>query len=403
MKVLLLGLGLQGKAVAHDLERSPLIQEVIAADLEVEKARDYLKRQGYRKTKVVPLNASQEGGLDRIVRESGAQIVISMLPPSLGYPAARASLDAGIPYVSSNYTGQVAELHLEALEKRITLLPEMGMDPGDDLLLGSMAVSELDEVKGLYSYGGGLPELTFADNPIRYKITWTFEGVLKSYVRPALILRNGKEISISGTDIFKEKHIHSVDVPGIGSVEAYPNGDAVKYINIFGLGKKVRHMGRFGLRWPGHSQFWRVMVDLGFLDETPEEWDRVSISPRQFLVRHLEPRLQFKEKERDVVIIQVQAWGLKNGKEKTITYGLLDHRDLSTGLFAMNRTVGYTASIGAQLILSGKIRKRGVLSPARDIPAREVLKELEARGMKMIHRVEEGNRLSESGTGSVGR
>ena len=403
MKVLLLGLGLQGKAVAHDLERSPLIQEVIAADLEVEKAKDYLKRQGYHKTKVVPLNASQEGGLDRIVRESGAQIVISMLPPSLGYAAARASLNAGIPYVSSNYTGQVAELHLEALEKRITLLPEMGMDPGDDLLLGSMAVSELDEVKGLYSYGGGLPELTFADNPIRYKITWTFEGVLKSYVRPALILRNGKEISISGTDIFKEKHIHSVDVPGIGSVEAYPNGDAVKYINIFGLGKKVRHMGRFGLRWPGHSQFWRVMVDLGFLDETPEEWDGVSISPRQFLVRHLEPRLQFKEKERDVVIIQVQAWGLKNGKEKTITYGLLDHRDLSTGLFAMNRTVGYTASIGAQLILSGKIRKRGVLSPARDIPAREVLKELEARGMKMIHRVEEGNRLSESGTGSVGR
>jgi len=238
MRVLLLGLGLQGKAVAHDLERSPLIQEVIAADLEVEKARDYLKGQGYHKTKVVPLNASQEGGLDRVIRESGAQIVISMLPPSLGYPAARAALDGGIPYVSSNYTGQVAELHLKALEKGMTLLPEMGMDPGDDLLLGNLAVSELDEVKGLCSYGGGLPELTCADNPIRYKVTWTFEGVLKSYVRPALILRNGKEISIPGTDIFKEKYIHSVDVPGIGRIEAYPNGDAIKYINIFGWVKR---------------------------------------------------------------------------------------------------------------------------------------------------------------------
>ncbi|OGP65048.1 MAG: hypothetical protein A2170_12335 [Deltaproteobacteria bacterium RBG_13_53_10] len=393
MKALLLGLGLQGKAVAHDLERSLSIHEIIAADLEAEKTRDYLSRHDYKKVRVVSLDASQEEEMRRLVRESGAQIAISMLPITFGYRAARAALDAGIPYVSSNYTGQVAELQHEALEKGITILPEMGMDPGDDLLLGRMAISELDEVRGFYSYGGGLPEPSCADNPIRYKITWTFDGVLKSYVRPALILRDGKEISISGTDIFKEKYVHSVEVPEIGKMEAYPNGDAVKYMDIFGLGKKVKHMGRFGLRWPGHCQFWRVMVDLAFLEETPENLDGISISPRRFLVRHLEPRLQFQEKERDLVIIQVQAWGLKDGKEKTITYRLLDYRDLATGLFAMNRTVGYTASIGAQMILSGKIRKPGVLSPARDVPVREVLRELEARGMKISRQVEEGNKL----------
>jgi len=135
------------------------------------------------------------------------------------------------------------------------------------------------------------------------------------------------------------------------------------------------------------------MVDLAFLEETPENLDGISISPRRFLVRHLEPRLQFQEKERDLVIIQVQAWGLKDGREKTITYRLLDYRDLATGLFAMNRTVGYTASIGAQMILSGKIRKPGVLSPAKDVPVREVLRELEARGMKISRQVEEGNKL----------
>jgi len=393
LKALLLGLGLQGKAVAHDLERSLFIHEIIAADLEAEKTRDYLSRHDYKKVRVVSLDASQEEEMRRLVRESGAQIAISMLPITFGYRAARAALDAGIPYVSSNYTGQVAELQHEALEKGITILPEMGMDPGDDLLLGRMAISELDEVRGFYSYGGGLPEPSCADNPIRYKITWTFDGVLKSYVRPALILRDGKEISISGTDIFKEKYVHSVEVPEIGKMEAYPNGDAVKYMDIFGLGKKVKHMGRFGLRWPGHCQFWRVMVDLAFLEETPENLDGISISPRRFLVRHLEPRLQFQEKERDLVIIQVQAWGLKDGREKTITYRLLDYRDLATGLFAMNRTVGYTASIGAQMILSGKIRKPGVLSPAKDVPVREVLRELEARGMKISRQVEEGNKL----------
>jgi lysine 6-dehydrogenase len=393
LKVLLLGFGLQGKAVAHDLEQVPSIQKVIAADMEVGQAKEHLYRHGYKKVKVVPLDASREGELNRLVKESDAQIVISMLPVAFGYRAARAALDAGIPYVSSNYTGQVAELHDEALKKGITILPEMGMDPGDDLLLGRMAISELDEVRGLYSYGGGLPGSSCADNPIRYKITWTFDGVLKSYVRPALILKDGKEISISGTDIFKERYIHSVKVPGLGKMEAYPNGDAVRYIDVFGLGKNVRHMGRFALRWPGHCQFWRVMVDLGFLEETPKKLDGISISPRQFLVHHLEPRLQFQQKERDLVIIQVQAWGLKDGREKTITYRLLDYRDLATGLFAMNRTVGYTASIGAQMILSGKIRKPGVLSPARDVPVREVLRELEARGMQISRRVQRGNKL----------
>jgi lysine 6-dehydrogenase len=147
LKVLLLGFGLQGKAVAHDLEQVPSIQKVIAADMEVGQAKEHLNRHGYKKVKVVPLDASREGELNRLVKESDAQIVISMLPIAFGYRAARAALDAGIPYVSSNYTGQVAELHDEALEKGITILPEMGMDPGDDLLLGRMAISELDEVK----------------------------------------------------------------------------------------------------------------------------------------------------------------------------------------------------------------------------------------------------------------
>jgi saccharopine dehydrogenase-like NADP-dependent oxidoreductase len=54
----------------------------------------------------------------------------------------------------------------------------------------------------------------------------------------------------------------------------------------------------------------------------------------------------------------------------------------------MNRTVGFTSSIAAQLILAGTIRKTGVLTPVRDVPALEVVRELEKRGMKINRRVE---------------
>jgi len=58
-------------------------------------------------------------------------------------------------------------------------------------------------------------------------------------------------------------------------------------------------------------------------------------------------------------------------------------RDLESGLLAMNRTVGYTASIGAQMILRGDIRKRGLLSPLTDIPTNTFFTELRQRGIRV--------------------
>ena len=158
------------------------------------------------------------------------------------------------------------------------------------LILCGLAVNELDEVHGLYSYGAGLPEPACAgDNPLHYKITWTFEGVLNAYRRPARLLKDGVEISIPGGDIFRQEHVHSLDIPGLGRLEAYPNGDAIDFIRTFGLGPNLKHMGRFKMRWPGHCRFWERMSDLGFLSDEPLEIDGCEIAPFRFLVEHLTP------------------------------------------------------------------------------------------------------------------
>lgn len=387
MKALLLGLGLQGKAVVDDLEKSPLITEIMAADVNVEAASQYLTDRKCGKFRAVALDAADPDALNRLAAGSGADIVISMLPPELGYPSAQAALAAGIPYVSSNYPGRVTELDAEARKKGVTILPEMGMDPGIDLLLGRMAVDALDEVHGLYSYGAGIPEPACAGaNPLRYKITWTLEGVLKAYMRPARYLKDGETREIPPGRIFRESNVHTIELDDMGPMEAYYNGDAVHYIEVFGLGDGVRDMGRLAFRWPGHCRFWSAMSELGFLDDAPT--GNTSISPRRFLVDHLTPRLQFESNERDMVIVRVEAWGLKDGKEKKAVGQLIDYRDLSTGLFAMNRTVGYTAGIAARMILEGKIDRPGVLSPARDIPPEPIMDALKARGMDVRFIVE---------------
>jgi saccharopine dehydrogenase-like NADP-dependent oxidoreductase len=389
MKALVFGVGLQGKAVIHDLDHSHAVSEIVAVDVEAEKAKTYIGARGYSKVRVVQLNASDQPALERLIREIRPRVLICMLPPDFQPALARAATNAGVSYVSSSYTGTLLELDGLAREKGVTILPEMGMDPGIDLILGRLAVDELDIVHGMRSYGAGLPAPDCAgDNPIHYKITWTFEGVLKAYMRPARFLREGKEVAIPGGEIFRRENGHTLEVPEVGVMDAYYNGDAIRYIDLFGLGPELKEMGRFAMRWPGHNQFWNVMAELGFLDETTIRIGESKISPRRFIVEHLTPRLQFGDTERDMVVIRVETWGLKNKKPLRVTYDLIDYRDLTTGFFAMNRTVGYTTSIAAQLILAGKIQKTGVLTPVRDVPHRDVLRELEKRGMKIQRRLE---------------
>lgn len=389
MKALVFGMGLQGKAVVHDLERSALVDAVTVAEVDPGTAAAYLSRKGWRKARVVPLNADEPGAVPRLIGAERPDVVISMLPPPYQPVLARAAVEAGVPYASSSYAGALTELDAAARERGVALLPEMGMDPGIDLILGRLAVDELDVVHGMRSYGAGLPEPSCAgDTPIGYKITWTFEGVLKAYMRPARLLLDGRELSIPSGRIFRPEHGHTFEVPGVGRMDAYPNGDALHYIKLFGLGPELRDMGRYAMRWPGHNAFWNVMAEMGFLDEAPERIGGAEISPRRFVVDHLTPRLQFRDDERDMVVIRVEAWGLKARAPRRVTYELIDYRDPATGLFAMNRTVGYTTSIAAQLLLSGRIATKGLLSPVRDVPAAEVLRELERRGMTIQRRAE---------------
>jgi saccharopine dehydrogenase-like NADP-dependent oxidoreductase len=183
--------------------------------------------------------------------------------------------------------------------------------------------------------------------------------------------------------MFDPSNIHMVEMPDLGPMEAYYNGDAVKYLDVFRIKDTTTDTGRYSMRWPGHAEFWKKMVDLGFLAEEPLNVGGQKISPRQFVHDLLSPQLGYRRDERDVAAIRVVVEGLVNGGSKRIIYQMIDRRDLDTGLMAMQRTVGYTASIGAQMLLRGDIKQRGLLTPTRDIPYNIFIAELKKRGIQI--------------------
>ena len=382
--------------ILYDLVRSDLVTEVIAADVDIEGLKAFVSKLPAGKTKCVELDAADETATAKLL--SVADAAIDVLPSRFCLQTARLAAQSGVHLVNTMYLVDVGEtdpakkkanekavhdLDDKAKAMGVTILPEMGMDPGIDLVLCGQAVRDLDEVHELYSYGAGFPDFEAADNPLKYKVSWTFEGVLKSYMRPGRILKEGHIIEVAADEMFTKEHTHELDLEGFGRLEVFPNGDAVKYAEILGIRDQVKTMGRFVLRWPGHCAFWEKMAKLGFLDASPIKVGQTSVGPRDFVCSLLEPQLYYRENERDVAVIRIDARGVKDGQRKRFIYQVIDKRDLETGFTAMTRTVGFAASIGAQMILRGDVQKRGVLSPARDVPYQLFADELKKRGIHL--------------------
>lgn len=380
MNILLLGVGLQGRAALYDLVRSAEVERVFAADADQAGLAAYVEQLGSDKVTPLALNAGDPEQLAAAMAEVDA--VIELLPPAFHAVTARAAVEQGIHWVNASYpNSEIEALDEQAKTAGVALLPECGLDPGIDLLLAAQVLRELDEVHEFYSYGSGVPEPAAANNPIAYKISWTFDGVLRGYRRPGRVVTGGRITPYSDREQFEPRNVHLIDVAGLGKMEAYPNGDVVPYLEALGILDSVREAARYTTRWPGHVAFWKTLVDLGFLDDEPIEVEGARVSPRAFVRELLEPQLQYADDERDVAFLRVEASGLKEGEPRRVVYELVDYRDLESGLLAMQRTVGFTASIAAQMLVRGDIEETGLLSPLTDVPAALILTELETRGV----------------------
>ena len=367
---------MQGKAALFDLVNSSDVSVVVVdsrSDLHASLSRYPSARVSGRS-----LDARDEAALSDLMRQ--ADVVIEALPGNFTLTLSRLAAKCGVSLVNSMYglspgerdpekissiRRELAEIDRSAKEKGLTILTEFGLDPGLDLLLAARAIGEMDEVWECHSYGTGLPGPKARPNPLQYKFSWSVIGVMRAYSRPARIISRGQVREITPEQVFEAGNVHKLMVEEIGaSLECFPNGDAVHYAELFGIRNSVREMGRYTCRYQGHCAFWEIMVKSGFLGEQPLPVGDASVSPMQFTAALLGSQTQFHfaEDEQDLTLIRVDVRGTRAGKRTRVVYQLLDTRDLETGFTSMQRTVGFTLSLGARLILDGKLAN-GLLTP----------------------------------------
>ena len=386
MKVLVLGGGIQGKAALFDLSRQDWADSIVVADL----FSDGLKGLPYvdpSKVRTEKLDAGNQAALFSLMNQ-GFDVVLDLLPPKFLKPVCEAAIKAGVSLVNTNYGYPIHPLQDQAIEKGITIMPECGLDPGIDLVLYGHGLKQFDELHVLNSYCGGLPEKKACTNPLGYKISWNWEAVLLSQNRDSALIKDGELIKISGEDQHDNPFIFEIDFPGLGKLEAFPNGNASHFVELLGVSKTIRESGRYSLRWPGWSSFWRPLKKFGCFSDSPVAGLPGDISPREFFIKWLEPQLQYEEGEKDLAAMQNVFIGTKDGKKKKLTINLLIERDSTTGLMGMALGVSFTACIVGEMLAKGEIKNKGILSPIKDIPVDLFLERLRQRGIRVEENVE---------------
>ena len=347
MKIVVLGAGMVGSAIAEDLaqERGMSVKVVDRSQQALEKVKAKATVKGIR------ANLQDKGIISSIVADS--DLVISAVPGYIGFTTLRSIIEAGKDVVDISFFSEEPFL-LDELAKLqgVTAIVDCGVAPGLCNIIAGHVFDLLDQTDQYVCYVGGLPILRRW--PFEYKAVFSPIDVLEEYIRPARFVENSKEVVRPALS-----DIELIDLPEVGTLEAF-NTDGLRTLRKT---LDIPFMREKTLRYPGHANLMRIFKESGFLSTEPIVVDGQTIQPISVTSKLLFDQWQLKQGEADFTVMQVVMEGQRKGKRRRYIYNLLDNYDKETRTTSMARTTGYTCSIVARQIMSGQFTQKGICPP----------------------------------------
>ena len=383
MRILVLGAGMMGRAIAYDLTRRAGIDEIILADRDrtlAEEVADWL-----RDRRVTPRHLDVSA--PRAVREAmlGCAVAVSAVPYFFNLSLARAAIESKTHFCDLGGNNRIvaSELALDSMAegKGVTVIPDCGLAPGLVNILTAAAIEDLETVDRVTIRVGGLPQ--HPHPPLDYQIVFSPHGLVNEYMEPATILRNGEIIEVPSLTGHEEisfpapyEHLEAFHTSGGSSTLPQTMHD------------RVRNLDYKTIRYPGHMEKASAMAELGFFDTVPRSIDGIDVVPRELAVHLLAENLSYNEP--DVVLLRVNAFGTFEGCPREVRYQMIDCYDEETGLSAMMRTTGFPIAQIAYMLATEHLSQRGALPQEVCVHTQPFLAGLQERGLAIERTVHEG-------------
>jgi saccharopine dehydrogenase-like NADP-dependent oxidoreductase len=376
MKIVVLGTGRVGGAIALDLAKDAEFQ-VTVADVS-QASLDAVKRPDIATIQADLGDAAQ---VERVVKDH--DLVVGAMPGSMGLETMRRVLQCKKDIVDISFFGEDPfVLDDLAREHDLVAIMDIGIAPGFWNVIIGYLETVLDEVRSCLCYVGGLPaQRTW---PYDYKAPFSPSDVVEEYTRPARYVVDGKVVT---KPALSEPEL--IDFPGVGTLEAF-NTDGLRTLITT---CKAPMMKEKTLRYPGHIEKMRVLRETGFFSKEPIDVGGVKVRPLDFTSKLLFPVWHLGEGEEDLTVMQVVIEGVRQGKRVRHTYDMLDRYDRATGTTSMARTTGYTCTAAVRAFAKGLYRRKGLSPPeymGREKGVYEFMRDdLAKRGVVLTERVEE--------------
>jgi lysine 6-dehydrogenase len=372
MNILVLGAGRMGFGAVHDLIPQRDVEVVTVADQSGEAARSVAQRVASPKVRPVQLDCNDHEAVVALMREHAS--AISCVNYWLNEKLARAAIEAGCNFcdLGGNNTVVDAELALDAEARKagVNVIPDCGLAPGMVAVLVAHGAAQFAKLDEIHIRVGGLPQ--HPKPPLDYQLVFSVEGLINEYIEPARIIRGGKIVEVESMT-----EVEALEFPSpFGMMEAFQTSGGTSTLPETFLGK-VDQLDYKTIRYRGHCQQFKTMIDLGLCSSEAIDVDGTAVKPRRLLGELLVKKLPHDEP--DVVLVRVEFVG--DGKR--LRYDIIDYADEAKGLSAMMRTTAFPASIVALMMARNQTTAKGALPQERCIPPELFMKELAARNIEV--------------------
>ena len=370
---LVLGAGMMGRAAAYDLAQFDPSAHVVVADINAE-AADRAARTAGPNVRPLVLDVNAEGALANAL--AGMDVVISAVSYSVNERLTRTAIDVGVHMCDMGGNNDVVDRQLamdgQAQTAGVTIVPNCGLAPGLINVLGMDGVRAFDTVESVRLRVGGLP--LHPRPPLQYQIVFSVEGLINEYVEPAEVIRGGRRVTVPSM-----ADLESLSFPEpFTALEAFNTSGGLSILPRL-LEGTVAELDYKTIRYPGHCEKMRTLLDLGFASHEPIMIGTSVRTSRELFTELLRRKLDTGGP--DVILARSSVTGTKGGARACLVSELVDYYDEATGMSAMMRTTAYPTSIIAQQLAHGVITRRGVLTPEVCAPAADMVEQLARRGI----------------------
>lgn len=272
-KVLVLGSGFVAGPLVEYLHRRSENFITVASAVPAEAARLVKPFQsgpeGEWRVQCEELNVSDTARVRQLV--STHDIVVSLLPATLHPDVAKQCIELKRDMVTASYVSPAMKaLHEPARQAGISILNEMGLDPGLDHMACQEIIDEAhakgSKVLSFQSLCGGLPAPECANNPFAYKFSWSPLGMLLATQNSAVFKENNQLVDLPSSKLLLSAK--SLPLNAAYNLEYYANRDSLSYTNLYGI-PEVESMFRGTIRYSGTAKLLHGYARLGLLDRTP--------------------------------------------------------------------------------------------------------------------------------------